>query len=155
MGCGFGRQEGKKNTETGKKKKNMKKKKKDNAITHLLDQPWPSWVLQALKQPLLIEQWGKSFRDINGGQRRVAVYRERERESTVQERVMQMQMQMQTGWLSIVDKKKIDRNSRLWRGGGPVWCRLVSAFLFFFVLSTPIYFSFLHHLCLCPLKQKK
>ena len=71
--------------------------------------------------------------------------------STVQERVMQMQM----GWLSIIDKKKIDRNSRLWRGGGPVWCRLVSAFLFFFVLSTPIYYSFLHHLCLCPLKQKK
>jgi hypothetical protein len=34
--------------------------------------------LQALKQPLLIEQWGKSFRDINGGQRKVAVYRERE-----------------------------------------------------------------------------
>jgi hypothetical protein len=33
--------------------------------------------LQALKQPLLIEQWGKSFRDINGRQRKVAVYRER------------------------------------------------------------------------------
>jgi len=65
----------------------------------------------------------------------------RERESTVQERVMQMQM----GWLSIPDKKKIDRNSRLWRGGGPVWCRLVSAFLFFlhqFTIHFSIIFAF-------------
>jgi hypothetical protein len=36
--------------------------------------------LQALKEPLLIEQCGKSVRDINGGQRNVAVLqREKER----------------------------------------------------------------------------
>jgi len=60
---------------------NRKKKKKDNIITYLHDQSWPTWVLQALKEPLLIEQWGKSVRDINGGQRNVAVLqREKERE---------------------------------------------------------------------------
>jgi hypothetical protein len=42
MGCGFGRQENKKRYRNRKKKKKKKKKKMDNAITHLLDQPWPS-----------------------------------------------------------------------------------------------------------------